>query len=86
MHKKLRHINAWATVQIADSLGWIITGNRTISCASCATGIAKQKSLNSLIQMIKKLVQGLLGYIDSQESKQHALATKSDLANHSTRY
>ena len=47
-HDKLGHINAWATVQIADSLGWILTGNRTINCASCATGKAKQKLLNKV--------------------------------------
>ena len=46
VHEKLRHINARVTVQIADSLGWILTGNRTINCASCAAGKAKQKSLN----------------------------------------
>ena len=47
-HEKLGHINAWATVQIAESLGWVLTGNRTINCASCATGKAKQKSLNKV--------------------------------------
>ena len=47
-HKKLGHINARATVQIADSLRWTITGNRTINFASCATGKAKQKSLNKV--------------------------------------
>ena len=48
-HEKLRHINVWATVQIADSLGWILTGYRTIiNCASCAAGKAKQKSLNKV--------------------------------------
>ena len=47
-HEKLRHINAWATVQIADSLGWVLTGNQTINCASCATGKVKQKSLNKV--------------------------------------
>ena len=26
-HEKLGHINACATVQIADSLGWTLTGN-----------------------------------------------------------
>ena len=46
VHEKLRHINAWVTVQIADSLGWTLTGNLTINCASCAMGKAKQKSLN----------------------------------------
>ena len=35
-HEKLGHINARATVQIANSLGWVLTGNRTINCASCA--------------------------------------------------
>ena len=48
VHKKLGHINARATVQIADSLGWTLTGNRTINCASCAAGKAKQKSLNKV--------------------------------------
>ena len=47
-HEKLGHINARATVQIADSLGWILTGNQTINCASCATGKAKQKLLNKV--------------------------------------
>ena len=47
-HKKLGHINAWATVQIADSLGWTLTGNGTINCASCAAGKAKQKLLNKV--------------------------------------
>ena len=47
-HKKLGHINARVTVQIADSLGWTLTGNRTINCASCATGKAKQKSLKKV--------------------------------------
>ena len=47
-HEELGHINAWATVQIADSLGWILTGNRTINCASCAAGKVKQKSLNKV--------------------------------------
>ena len=46
--RRLGHINAWATVQIADSLGWTLTGSRTINCASCATGKAKQKSLNKV--------------------------------------
>ena len=48
VHKKLGHINAWATVQIADSLGWTLTGNGTINCASCAAGKAKQKLLNKV--------------------------------------
>ena len=47
-HKKLEHINARATVQIAESLGWVLTGNQTINCASCTTGKAKQKSLNKV--------------------------------------
>ena len=47
-HEKLGHINAWSTVQIAESLGWVLTGNQTINCASCATGKAKQKSLNKV--------------------------------------
>ena len=47
-HEKLGHINARATVQIANSLGWILTGNRTINCSSCAAGKAKQKSLNKV--------------------------------------
>ena len=47
-HEKLRHINACATVQIADSLGWVLTGDQKINCASCATGKAKQKSLNKV--------------------------------------
>ena len=47
-HEKLRHINARATVQIAESLGWVLTGNRTINCASCAAGKVKQKSLNKV--------------------------------------
>ena len=47
-HEKLGHINAWATVQIADSLGWVLTGNRTINCASCTAEKAKQKSLNKV--------------------------------------
>ena len=41
--EKLGHINAHATGQIADLLGWTLTGNQTIYCASCATGKAKQK-------------------------------------------
>ena len=44
-HEKLGHISAWATVQIAESLGWVHAGNQTINCASCAAGKAKQKSL-----------------------------------------
>ena len=48
VHKKLGHINARVTVQIADSLGWTLTSNQTINCASCATGKAKQKSLNKV--------------------------------------
>ena len=47
-HEKLGHINACVTVEIADSLGWTLTGNRTINCASCATGKAKQKSFNKV--------------------------------------
>ena len=47
-YEKLRHINARVTVQIADSLGWTLTGNQTINCASCATGKVKQKSLNKV--------------------------------------
>ena len=47
-HEKLGHINACATVQIADSLGWVLTGDRKINCASCAAGKAKQKSLNKV--------------------------------------
>ena len=47
-HEKLGHINARATVQIAESLGWKLTGNQTINCASCAAGKAKQKSLNKV--------------------------------------
>ena len=47
-HEKLGHINERATVQIADSLGWTLTGNQTINCASRATGKAKQKSLNKV--------------------------------------
>ena len=47
-HEKLRHINARATVQVAESLGWVLTGNRTINCVSCAAGKAKQKSLNKV--------------------------------------
>ena len=47
-HEKLGHINAHATVQIADSLGWTLTGNRTINCALCGAGKAKQKSLNKV--------------------------------------
>ena len=47
-HEKLGHINARATVQIAESLGWILTGNKTINWASCAAGKAKQKSLNKV--------------------------------------
>ena len=48
-HEKLGHINAWATVQIAESFaGWVLTGNRTINCTSCAVGKAKQKSLNKV--------------------------------------
>ena len=43
-HKKLR----CATVQIADSLGWVLTRDQTINCALCATGKAKQKSLNKV--------------------------------------
>ena len=47
-HEKLRHINACVTVQIADSLGWVLTRDRAINCALCATGKAKQKSLNKV--------------------------------------
>ena len=47
-HEKLGHINARATVQIAESLGWVLTGNQTTNCASCAVGKAKQKSLNKV--------------------------------------
>ena len=47
-HGNLGHINARATVQIAESLGWVLTGNQTINCASCAAGKAKQKSLNKV--------------------------------------
>ena len=47
-HKKLRHINACVTVQITDSLGWILTKNQTINCALCATGKATQKLLNKV--------------------------------------
>ena len=47
-HEKLGHINARATVQIAESLGWVLTGNQTINCVSCAAGKAKQKSLNKV--------------------------------------
>ena len=32
-HEKLGHKYARATVQIAESLGWVLTGNRTINCA-----------------------------------------------------
>ena len=62
-HEKLGHINAWATVQIADSLGWILKGNQTINCVSCAAGKAKQKSLNKVKipdpDDEKKIVTGL---------------------------
>ena len=47
-HEKLGHINVRSTVQIAESLGWVLTGNQTINCASCAAGKAKQKSLNKV--------------------------------------
>ena len=30
-HEKLGHINAQATVQIAESLGWVLTGNRQLT-------------------------------------------------------
>ena len=38
VNKKLGHVNERATVQIADSLGLTLTGNRTINCTSCAAG------------------------------------------------
>ena len=62
VHEKLGHINARVTVQIADSLGWTLTGNQTINCALCATGKAKQKSSNKvkyLIQMMRNIGTGL---------------------------
>ena len=34
-HKKLRHINAHATVQIADSLGWVLTSNQESNNQLC---------------------------------------------------
>ena len=37
---KLRHISACAIAQIAGSLGWVLTGDRKINCASCAAGKA----------------------------------------------
>ena len=84
VHEKLGHINACATVQIADSLGWRLTANRTINCASCATGKAKQKSLNKVkIPDPDDEKHWYRAYLDILTVKK---ATKSELANHSTWY
>ena len=48
VHERLVHINERMTKEIANSLGWKLTGSDKLNCASCAAGKAKQKSLKKV--------------------------------------
>ena len=37
-HERLGHINERTTKEIANSLGWKLTGNQTLNCAACVAG------------------------------------------------
>ena len=47
-HEKLGHINKCATKDILKACGWKLTDMKTLNCASCAAGKAKQKSLKKV--------------------------------------
>ena len=47
-HEKLGHINECTTKEISNVLGWVLTNTKTLDCASCAAGKAKQKLLKKV--------------------------------------
>ena len=46
--EKLGHINECTMKEISKVLGWVLTDMKTLNCASCAAGKAKQKSLKKV--------------------------------------
>ena len=47
-HEKLGHINERVMKAIAKNLGWSLTDNQLLNCATCMAGKAKQKSLKKV--------------------------------------
>ena len=47
-HEKLGHIKERVMKEIANNLGWLLTDNQPLNCATCTAGKAKQKSLKKV--------------------------------------
>ena len=47
-HEKLGHINKRATKEHTKNLGWLLTDNQPLNCATCTGGKTKQKSLKKV--------------------------------------
>ena len=47
-HEKLGHINEHSMKEISKVHGWVLADTKTLSCASCVAGKAKQKSLKTI--------------------------------------
>ena len=47
-HEKLGHINKRSMKEIANNLGWLLSDNQPLNCATCMAGKTNQKSLKKV--------------------------------------